>query len=188
MKNDFVMPILVLSLICLAISGALALTNSITAPVIEDAAAQREEAARYEIIPEADGFELITAEGLPATVSEVFRATNGTGYVFIISASGYGGEMKIICGIGPDGKLIRSKALEQAETKGLGSKITEESFSGQFEGKDDQLDGIVAITGATLSSSAYTGAIHDAFEALRILVTDGLTTSNNNKLILSVSY
>ena len=58
-KNDFVMPILVLSLICLVITALLALTNSATEPVITQAALERAEAARTEIIPEADGFELM---------------------------------------------------------------------------------------------------------------------------------
>ena len=166
MKKDFIMPILVLALICLVIAAALAFTNSITEPIIAEAAAQREDEARYEIIPEAAGFELVRAEGIPSSVVEVYKTTNDVGYVFIVTASGYGGEIKVICGIGQDGKVIASKALEQAETKGLGSKITEEPFSSQFNGIEIvQLEGVVAITGATKSSEAYKAAISDAFIA-----------------------
>ena len=74
--------------------------------------------------------------------------------------------MKIICGVRPDGSVIAAKALEQSETKGLGSKITEEPFSGQFNGIGiEKIDGIVAISGATKSSEAYKGAIRDALYA-----------------------
>ena len=63
-KKDFVMPIAVLTIICLVITALLALTNSATEPVIRQSALERAEAARAEIIPDADGFELIEAESL----------------------------------------------------------------------------------------------------------------------------
>ena len=162
-------PVIVLALICLVISGALAFTNSITEPVIASAAAERERAARYEIIPGADSFEIMDISGLPSTVKEAYRSTNDVGYIILITASGYGGDMKVICGIDPDGKLIHSKALEQAETKGLGSRITDAPFIEQFEGRDSRLEGVAAITGATISSQAYINAIADAFAAFEII-------------------
>ena len=169
MKKDFVAPILVLSLICLVISGALAFTNSVTEPVIANAAAEREEAARYEMIPEADGFEIIEIGGLPATIKEVYKSTNGVGYILMISTSGYGGDISIICGIGSDGRMIRSRALEHSETKGLGARIADASYADQYDGADSSLGGIVAITGATISSTAYVNAMKDAFAAYEII-------------------
>ena len=170
MKKDFAAPILVLSLICLVISGALAFTNSVTEPVIASAAAEREEAARREMIPEASDFETIAAEGLPSTIREVYKSTNDVGYIFMITTSGYGGDIIIICGIAPDGRLIGSRAIEQAETKGLGSRIAEDAYSNQYIGMDSSLNGIVAITGATISSTAYLNAIKDAFTAYEIIM------------------
>ncbi len=154
---------------CLIISAALAVTNNVTAPVFAKAAADRAEAARSEIIPEAESFELIEAEGLPATVKEVYRTTNGVGYVFMLTATGYGGDINILCGIAPDGTILATKTLQQSETKGMGSKITEAPFAGQFPGKDASLDGVDAISGATISSKAYLGAIRDAFAAFDIV-------------------
>ena len=162
-------PILVLTLICLVISGALAFTNSVTEPVISGAAAEREEEARYEMIPEAENFEILVFEGLPASIRNVYRSTNNVGYVFMITTSGYGGDIKIMCGIAPDGRLIGSRAIEQTETKGLGARIAEAPFASQFDGKDSKLEGVVAITGATISSTAYINAIKDAFAAYEII-------------------
>ena len=164
-KNDFVMPIAVLTIICLVITALLALTNSATQSVIAKAAQERAEAARAEIIPEAEGFELMEVEGLPSTVEEVYRTTNDCGYIFMLSTMGYGGEMKLILGMDNDGKIISVKTLEHSETKGLGSKTTEEPFRSQFVGKDEKLEGVSAISGATISSTAYLGAVADAFEA-----------------------
>ncbi len=169
MKKDFVLPILALTLICLIISAALAITNSFTEPVIAKAATDRAEAARSEVIPDADGFELIKADGLPATVKEVYKTTNNVGYIFMLAASGYGGDINIICAISPDGTIIATKTLAHTETKGMGSKITEEPFAGQFPGKDSTLEGVDAISGATISSKAYIGAIKDAFAAYEIV-------------------
>jgi electron transport complex protein RnfG len=169
MKKDFVMPIVMLALICLFISGALAVTNSFTEPVIVKAAADRAEAARSEVIPAADGFELLTVEGLPKTVTEVFGTKNNVGFIFMITTGGYGGNLQIICGIDPDGKIIETKTLAQTETKGLGSKIAEEPFAGQFPGKDSTLSGVDTISGATISSIAYINAIKDAFAAYELV-------------------
>lgn len=169
MKKEFVMPILVLTLICLFISAALAITNNFTGPVIAKAAADRAEAARSEVIPEADSFELLQVEGLPQTVREVYKTTNNAGYVFMLTVSGYGGDINIICGIAPDGTIISAKTLAHTETKGMGSKITEEPFAGQFPGKDASLEGVDAISGATISSRAYINAVKDAFAAYEIV-------------------
>ena len=169
MKKDFVLPIVVLTLICLVISAALAVTNSFTEPVIAKAAAERAEQARSEVIPDATGFELLTVDGLPATVTEVYGTTNNVGYVFMLSTTGYGGEMRLICAIGPDGKLLATKTLAQSETKGMGSRITEDGFAGQFPGKDAALEGVDAISGATISSKAYIGAVKDAFAAYELV-------------------
>ena len=168
-KNDFVMPIAVLTIICLVITALLALTNSATEPVIRRSALERAEAARAEIIPDADGFELIEAESLPAAVKEVYKATNDTGYVFMLTTMGYGGEMDLILGMDNEGKIIDVKTLKHSETKGMGSKTAEEPFRSQFPGKDEMLEGVSAISGATISSKAYLGAVADAFEAFGIV-------------------
>ena len=165
MKKDFVIPIIVLAAICLVISTALAFTNSLTEPVIEAAAAARAEAARKDVMPDASGFELLEVDGLPKTVKEVYTTTNDIGYIFMLTTRGYGGEIKLICAIDNDGKIIACKTLEQSETKGLGTRITEAPFESQFPGAGASLDGVSTITGATISSSAYIGAVKDAFTA-----------------------
>ncbi|MBR2880620.1 MAG: FMN-binding protein, partial [Oscillospiraceae bacterium] len=53
--------------------------------------------------------------------------------------------------------------LSHGETAGLGTKVTEDGFRSQFPGKDASLEGVDAIGGATISSSAYIRAIEDVF-------------------------
>ena len=169
-KNDFVLPIIVLTLICLFVSGALAVVNSFTQPVIEIAAAKRAYEARRDIIPQADDFETLEVYGLPKSVTDVYRATNNTGYIFMVTTIGYGGEIKIICGITPDGKVIKAKVLEHSETQGLGTPIFEEPHASQYWGSDkNQIEQVEAISGATITSNAFKYGIRDAFTAFEIV-------------------
>ena len=165
-KADFVMPILVLLLICLVMSGLLAGTNFITVDIIAAGDAQRAEQARIDALPAADGFtklDVTIPEG--STVTEVYEATNGAGYVFMSATTGYGakGSLQIICSIDADGKIVKTATLAHDETPGLGTKVTEDAFAGQFAGKDASLAGVDTISGATISSSAYVNAIADVF-------------------------
>jgi len=172
-KKDFIMPILVLSLICLIISGSLAICDSFTRPLIEGASVSRAADSRRDVLPDADGFELLALDGLPKTIKEVYKATNGAGYIFMITTSGYGGEIRLICGIDAKGTIVRSATLAQSETKGLGTLVFEEPFESRFAGKDKDLNGISAISGATISSNAYINGIRDAFEAYDIVTGGG---------------
>jgi len=168
-KKDIIKPVLVLTLICLFTAAALAVTNSFTEPVITAAAAERAARVRSEIIPDAAGFEPLSIIGMPDAVREAYRTTNNVGYVFILSVAGYGGDIGIICGFHEDGTIIATRVLEHSETKGLGDKVAEESFGDQFAGKDSSMPGVSAITGATISSSAYIEAVRSAFAAFEMM-------------------
>ena len=167
--TDFGAPIIVLVLICAIMSGLLALTNSITDPIIKKAEADANTAARLEVMPDAADFEEITVDGLPDSVVGVFKSTNDVGYVFSITAQGYGGKntLKMAVGIGMDGKITGVKVLDHKETVGLGSKIaTDANFYGQFPGLDAAgAANADTISGATFSSRYYKAAIADAFTA-----------------------
>ena len=165
--SDFVLPIGVLLLICIVASALLAYTNSVTAPII---AASEEEAARQAriaVLPEADDFEEIQVDGLPDSITQVYRSTNDVGYVFMIPSDGYGGRdtLNMICGIDSEGHVTDTQVLSHEETVGLGSKITGDDFRSQFVGKDASLEGVDIISGATFSSNYYINAIRDAFTA-----------------------
>jgi len=166
------MPILVLSLICLFMTGALAVANSVTRPVIDAAAKERAYAARMEVVPGADDFTVIEADGLPKTVTAIYGANNGAGYVFMIHTIGYGGDIYLICGIGSDGRIIKTATLGETETKGIATPVFD--MEPLYIGKDKNLDGIDAVSGATITSNAYINAIRDAFEAYEIIMGMGL--------------
>lgn len=170
--NKIGKPIVVLCAICVVITGALALTNSATAPIIEAATIAAQEAARAELLPEAAGFTLV--EGVEVeNVSDVYVADNGVGTVVTCSAKGYGGAITVMVAFTPDGAVKQIKITDQAETQGLGSKIvTDESFQSSFSGlpaEDFTVADISAITGATISSRAVTAAVNAAIDAYNLI-------------------
>ena len=172
MKKTYVMPLLVLTLICLVVSGALAFMHSITDPVITSAAAERAQTAMIIIIPGATGFEAVDLngyEGLPSSIREIYNTSNNIGYVFIAAVNGFSGDITVICGVSPDGRIISTSALSHTETRGIGTIIDQESFLGLFAGSDDRLTGVDTVAGATISTRAYIHAIEDILKAFKII-------------------
>ena len=164
--NEIIKPVLVLVCICLVVTALLAYINSVTSPIIAKAEQEKTEQAMSEVLADADGFEKLEIENLPDRVTEVYTANNGSGYVFMLTTKGYGGDMKLICGMKSDGTIEQCKTLSHAETSGLGSKTAEDPYRNQYCGKNaDTLSEVDAITGATISSTAYKNAIEDAFKA-----------------------
>ncbi len=175
-KEGFVAPIIVLTVICLVVGGLLAYVNSITAPVIAEAAALAAEKAKKDVLPDADSFtdvDLKLEEGLPSTLESAATADNGAGAVFTLSGPGYGGQIQIIVGIGSNGTITGTQVLAHSETAGLGARITGDKFRDQFIGKDSSLSGVDTIAGSTVSSKAFIGLVNDAFAAYDIIVGRG---------------
>lgn len=165
-KQDFILPIVVLTVICIVVSAALAVTESATTPIIEEQARIAAEAARKELLPEADSFEQLETADMPEGVLEAYAATNGAGYVVTTAGQGYGGTIKVMTGFDQDGKITNVKMLEHTETAGLGSKAAEEPFTSQFRGEDSSLAGVEVIGGATITSRAFMNCVQTAFKAV----------------------
>jgi len=87
---------------------------------------------------------------------------------------GFSGLVKIMVGFNPSGAIENIVVLEQKETPGLGTRMTEEKFLQQFKGvnisafklkvKKDGGD-VDALTGATISSRAFCDATQMAYDA-----------------------
>ena len=72
----------------------------------------------------------------------VGKKLDGTvvGYAMLSSAGGYNGQNKVLVGFDADvTKITAIVVTEQAETPGLGAKITEASFIDQFKDKSSVL-------------------------------------------------
>ena len=72
--------------------------------------------------------------------------------------------------ITPQYEIIDCLTVSEAETDGLGDACADESFYGQFVGKDKtNYTEIDAISGATLTTNGYKQAIERAFAAVQAL-------------------
>lgn len=168
--NKIFKPIVVLVLICIVITGALAATNGVTAPIITAATIEAERKARTELLPEAEDFEEITGIEVE-NVSAVYGSTNDVGVVITSSAKGYGGSVVVMTAFNPDGTIKQIKVTEEAETKGIGSKVVATpSYWENYVGLDasDALvlnEDVDAVTSATISSTALITAVNSAIEA-----------------------
>ncbi len=69
-----------------------------------------------------------------------------------------------------DGKIIDCLTVSEAETDGLGDACADESFYGQFVGKNEEnYTEIDAISGATMTTDGCKQAIQRAFAAVKVL-------------------
>ena len=166
--NDLLKPVVVLTIICAVVSSALAAVNNVTAPIIAAAAAEAANAARYELLPEADGFEAIEVE--VEGVTEMHKATNGVGYVISSQGNGFGGNgsVKMMVAYDNEGTILSCKVIDcSAETPGIGDKIVKETwFLEQFLGLNGEKVGEVdTISGTTISSKAAISAMNAAYKA-----------------------
>ncbi len=157
---------LVLVCICAVISVMLAITNAITAPIIQknnDAAANE---SLLEIMPNGKNFKEvdITSYTLPASVTNAY-SEDGGGYVFRLTTTGYSSGFVIMCGINPDGTVSGATCLSSGETLGY-----EKTFGDNFTGKDSTgVQAIDTVSGATKTTAAYRAAVQDAINASIIL-------------------
>ena len=164
MFKEFAMPPLVLTVIAAVVTGALVATESVTTPIIEQQAAAAADAARAVVLPSADSFTQVTVDEMPEGGVEIYEANNGTGYVVTAQAKGYGGMLKVMVGIDSNGLISGTEVLENNETQGLGSKVSEHAFMDQYIGKDSTLEGIETISGTTISSNAFSKAVQNAYQ------------------------
>lgn len=165
--NEFVKPVVVLVAICLIASALLAVTNNVTAPIIEASTQAEANATRQALLPEASGFSAVEGVSVEG-VSDVYKADNDVGYVISASAQGYGGDVPVMVAFDENGSIAAVQFMDNDETPGMGKKVQEESFYGQFAGMAAEpftLDDIDAITGATISSNAAVEAINSAIQA-----------------------
>ena len=160
----YIKSVIALTAICAAISVLLALTNSITAPIIEKNASAAANEALLVVYPDGGDFTQvdISAYELPATVTEAYSASNG-GYVIKLLTSGYGANMVLMCGI--DGTVTGATCLSSSETLGY-----EKTYGDSVKGKTvADIDAVETISGATMTTSGYKNAVKDALNSTIIL-------------------
>ncbi len=103
---------------------------------------------------------------------------NDLGAAVESTTMGFGGDLKVLVGFDPEGKILGYTLLEHAETPGLGAKADkwfQKGQKGDIIGKDPQesltvsKDGgqVDAITASTITSRAFLLAVNNAYKAYK---------------------
>ena len=165
---------LILLIITAVSAGLLGIANDVTKVVIQEKAMEANLVYMKEIIADADEFKMVENPAVAGvdSVEEAYEALKGgstIGYIIKTKTSGYGGDVVMLTGINSDGTIAGMKVASQSETPGLGARITEPEFSGQFAGKSaaNELNlgtDVQAVSGATVSSRAATNGVNAAIK------------------------
>ncbi len=164
--KKYIKSIISLTVICAVIAVALAVTNSVTAPIIAKNASVAANKALLVVMPDGGDFTAVdlTKYELPATVTEAYTASNG-GCVVKLKTTGYGPDMIIMCGVDVSGVVTGTVCLSSNETLGH-EKTYGETTKGATQ---DTIDDIATVSGATMTTGAYKNAVKDALNTAIIL-------------------
>ena len=172
--KSVIIPTVVLLVICLVIPFALSLTNAVTKDKIADLEKEKRETAMSGLI-EADAYEQKTYQD-DFTYTVAIKDGSVVGYIFETSKKGYGDQVSVMTAVNPDGTVKAIEILDvSGETPGLGQNAKKEEFYSQYAGKgadvdlvkngaDEKKNQVDAVTGATITSRAVTGAVNEALE------------------------
>lgn len=185
MKNNtfkqYIAPTVVLVVICLVITFALAYVNSITAPIIEKNAIETANAARAELLPAADTFteyegDLAVVEPEKIFVTECYIADNGSGMVVTVKTKSFGGLLTEMIGIDNTGAITGVKVTAHGDTPGLGTKAHDPEYVKQYVGLAELTElsakadaSVTHVSGATISSDAVHAGVYAALEQQKIV-------------------
>jgi len=166
-----------LTVACFVSGAIIAGTYFITAPVAVEKAAELKTQAMKSLVLDAQKFNPVKNK------SDWFTAEKDgkiIAYVVPAESKGYGGAIKMLVSVTPQGKIIDFNILDSKETPGLGDNASKEPFKSQFKEKETKdlevvkdktkVDNIQAMTGATISSKAVTKGIKDAVEQVTLFV------------------
>jgi len=161
----------ILAVICTVASSLLAGVNSLTKSRIIAQAKTEEEVSLKEVIPTAVHFEPVKSDNEIVYYKAHDKKGKLIGVAFKATGKGYSSTIETIVGMLDDGTITAIKILSQNETPGLGARITETEFTGQFKNAKDLAD-VQAITGATISSKAVIDAVKNKAEEIKKLMTN----------------
>ena len=185
--------VLSLTVIAAVCAAVLAIVNNITKARIAENDVRTAKEAAQAVLPQ--GVKATTFTSDPADKSLQIcigyadeAKTSIVGYAVPgRNDKGYGGTIRLMVGLTPDGKVVTYRKLAANETPGLGAKLEDAAFVQQFTGKPAaalqvRKDGgeIDAITGATITSRAVCAAIADAQERIARVVA-GMASSQEQK-------
>jgi electron transport complex protein RnfG len=174
--REFIQLAGILTLISVLSAWGLSYTYTITKPIIEVNRVKRQMEALGAVLPPFDNQpekDKKTVAGTREGTMEFYIGKKDgqvTGVAFRALTKGYHGQISMMIGVTPQGKIFGIDILNQAETPGLGAKISQKSFLQQFKGKDLETSRWAVkkmkgdfdqVTAATISSDAVIDGVKE---------------------------
>lgn len=171
-----------LALIGLITSAALTMGNQATRAPIEASLQSDLQTSLAQVLPAGSFDNHLLSSTLqrpsPEGQRTVYIAKKGndiSGIVFETSGKGYAGQIRLVMGISPDGKVLGVRVLSHSETPGLGDKIDVQKadWIHSFVGKalDNAKWGVKKdggefdqFAGATITPRAVVKAVHEGLQ------------------------
>jgi len=122
------------------------------------------------VLPQASSFTAVKRGGEIIYYRAQDRDGQFIGAAFEARSKSYS-EINTLVGMLKDGTITAIKVLEQNESAGIGSRITEPEFTGQFRNIKD-ISRVQAITGATVSSQAVIDSVKQKAEEIKALLKE----------------
>ncbi len=176
-----------LSLIGIISGGLLSQISGWAEPKIAMHRKAATEKAVFDVQPEAAKQHKV--ETVDFELYKVFDENeNPIGYALPFEGNGFQGKIRLMVGVKNDLKeIVGLQILEQVETPGLGTKVTEDDFTSRFinlssvprilpvktEPVTKPTNEVQTITGATISSKAVIAIVNSGLEKLRSVKESG---------------
>jgi len=170
-------PALTLFITAVLVVAGLSYVYNLTLDPIERQKRKTQEAAMKEVFPGASQYKEMQTEKTGSVVS-VYEALSDKilkGYVVQLSPKGYSGNVDLIVGISlSENKITGMRVMRHTETPGLGALAVKEDFYRRYNNLELAPLSVVrtnpgrheiqAITSATITTRAITGAVNEAIE------------------------
>lgn len=178
--KEYFKPALILLIICFVTVGAVATVYNVTINRIEELQEMAKQENMRKVLPDVDTFETeilnLKVDQYGATILELNTGyKNGAvaGYVYVVTTSGYGGDVTVITGLDSSGTVTGVIMGDNNETPGLGREAAKPEFIDQFTGAKEATLKVVksgasapneidSVSGATFTSNAVTRAVNAA--------------------------
>ncbi|QTX32256.1 RnfABCDGE type electron transport complex subunit G [Aminithiophilus ramosus] len=146
---------------------------------------ERAEALRR-ALPAAESFRPVENGDFPGIVSveEALAGGDSVGLCVTLDTAGYGGEIRLLVGIGSDGAVTGVEILSHSETPGLGAKAAGEAFRDPLKGmtgpvevtkQQPRANEVEAISGATITTRAVADGLNRALDVFRQVKGGGVS-------------
>ena len=165
-----------LLVICLVVAAVVSLVNEVTKARYAEIQKEEQQKAMASIF----GSQSVTVTELGDPSGDSFYAVRQgeelLGYCVQVVTAGFGGDMTLMVGFRADQTLVGVQILSHSETPGLGARVSDASYLGQYAGKSGTLtlgENVDAISGATISSRAVLAGVKEAQEILKSHIEPG---------------